>query len=115
MAIADKPIELSEQVLQSLRDGEKAALEAVRKFVETLDQVLPFQSDGPLARQTVIDAALEMADKLVQAQYAFLHNAVRSAGQMMGATPTAGDAPPAGEAPPAGDAPPAEDAPPAAE
>ena len=107
MAIADKPIELSEQVLQSLRDGEKAALEAVRKFVETLDQVLPFQSDGPLARQTVIDAALEMADQLVQTQYTFLHSVVRSAGNMLGATPPDEAAPPAEQAPPAEEAPPA--------
>ena len=99
MAIADKPVERSEQVLDSLRDGEKAALEAVRKFVETLDQVLPFQGGGPLARQKVIDAALEMADKLVQTQNAFLHTAVRSAGQIMGATPPAADTSPASDIP----------------
>ena len=101
MAIADKPVELSEQVLQSLRDGEKAALDAVRKFVETLDQVVPFQGGGPLARQKVIDAALEMADKLVRTQYAFLHTAVRSAGQVLGATPPAADTSPASDTPPA--------------
>ena len=105
MAIADKPVELSEQVLQSLRDGEKAALDAVRKFVEALDQVLPFHGGGPLARQKVIDAALEMADQLVQTQYSFLHNAVRSAGQALGAAPPAADTPPAADAPPAADTP----------
>ena len=107
MAIADKPVELSEQVLESLRDGEKAALSAVRKFVDTLDQSVPFQVEGPSSRQKVIDAALEMADELVQTQYTFLHNLVRSAGQTLGATPPAEDAP-ADAAPAAEEAPPAE-------
>ena len=87
MAIADKPVELSEQVLESLRDGEKAALDAVRKFVEALDQVLPFHGGGPLARQKVIDAALEMADKLVTTQYEFLRSVVRSADRTLTKTP----------------------------
>jgi len=94
MAIADKPVELSEQVLESLRDGEKAALAAVRKFVDTLDQAVPFQREEPSSRQKVIDAALEMADQLVQTQYTFLHSLVRSAGQTLGASPAA--TPPAG-------------------
>ena len=101
MAIADKPTELSEQALKSLRDGEKAALAAVRVVSHALDQVVPFQGEGPLARQKVIDAALEMADKLVQTQYAFLHTAVRSAGQIMGATPPTADTSPAAVTPPA--------------
>lgn len=87
MAIADKPVELTDKVLESLRDGEQAALAAVRKFVDTLDQVVPFQGEEPSSRQKVIDAALEMADQLVQTQYTFLHNVVRSAGQTLGATP----------------------------
>jgi len=85
MAIADKPTELSEQALKSLRDGEKAALTALRTVTHVLDQVVPFAGEGPLARQKVIDAALEVADQLVQTQYTFFHNVVRSAGQRLGA------------------------------
>jgi hypothetical protein len=115
MAIADKPTELSEQVLESLRDGERAALAAVRVFADTLDQVVPFQGEAASSRQKVIDAALEMADELVQTQYTFLHNVVRSAGQMLGATSTTSDTPPTAEAATAAETPPVGDTPPAEE
>ena len=89
MAIADKPTELTEQVLASVKTGEQAVLEAVRKFVESVDQALPHLGEPPSRRQKVIDSGLEMADRLVQAQYDFLHNVVRSAGQSLGASPAA--------------------------
>ncbi len=104
MAIADRPTEISEQVLESLRDGERAALAAVREFVDALDQAVPFHGEATSSRQKVIDAALQMADQLVQTQYTFLHSIVRSAGQMLGATPPSADVP-AADAPPAPDAP----------
>ena len=86
MAIADKPTELSEQVLDSVEAGQQAALEAVRKFVDTVDQALPRLGAAPSLRQQVIDSGLGMADGLVQAQYDFLRNVVRSAGQSLGAS-----------------------------
>ena len=89
MAIANKPTELSEQVLESVKAGEQAALEALRKFVETVDQVLPRLGEAPSWRQQVIDSGLEMAESLVQAQYDFLRNVVSSAGKSLGASPPA--------------------------
>jgi len=88
MAIANKPTELSEQVLESVKAGEQAALEALRKFVETVDRVLPRLGAAPSWRQQVIDSGLEMAESLVQAQYDFLRNVVHSAGQSLGASTT---------------------------
>ena len=82
MPIADKPTELSEQVLESVRSGQQAALEAVRKFAETVDKLLPLHGEE---RSKVIDAAFEMADRLVQTQYDFLRSVVRSAGEALGA------------------------------
>ncbi len=38
MSIADKPAELSEQVLESVNTCQQAAIDAVRKFVDTVDQ-----------------------------------------------------------------------------
>jgi len=87
MAIADKPDELSEQVIESVKEGQQAALEAVRRFVDTVDQTLPLGGDEPSRRQKVIDSGLEMADRLVQAQFNFLRNVVHSAGQSLGAAP----------------------------
>ena len=85
MPVADKPTELSEQVLESVKSGQQAALEAVRRFAETVDKSLPLHGEGPTRRQEVIDAAFEMADRLVQAQYDFLRTVVRSAGKALGA------------------------------
>src|SRR5450759_5485782 len=71
--------DLSETVLKSVEAGQLAALDAVRKFLDSVDQALPAIGDRPSRRETVIDAALEMADKLVTTQYDFLSSVVRSA------------------------------------
>jgi hypothetical protein len=71
--------DLSEGVLASVEAGQRAALEAVRKFVDTVDEALPSMGEGPSRRESVIDAALEMADKLVTTQYEFLRSVVRTA------------------------------------
>jgi hypothetical protein len=71
--------DLSQEVLKSVEAGQLAALKAVRKFVDTVDEVLPAIGDRPSRRETVIDAALEMADRLVTTQYDFLRRVVRSA------------------------------------
>ena len=60
MAIADKPTEVSEQVLESVKTGQQAAIEAVRKFVDIVDQALPRLGGAPSVRQRVIDSGLEM-------------------------------------------------------
>ena len=75
--------ELSEEVLKSVEAGQVAALKAVRKFIDTVDEALPAIGDRPSRRQTVIDAALEMADRLVTTQYDFLRSVVRSADQSL--------------------------------
>jgi hypothetical protein len=71
--------ELSDDVLKSVEAGQRAALDAVRKFVDTVDEALPAIDGRPSMREKVIDAALDMADKLVTTQYDFLRNVVRSA------------------------------------
>jgi len=72
---------LSDDVFQEVEDGQRAAIAAVKKFVDTVDKTLPPRTDGPSPRQTVVDAAMEMADKLVHVQYDFLRKVVRSAGK----------------------------------
>jgi myosin-crossreactive antigen len=71
--------ELSEDVLKTVEAGQRAAIEAVRKFVDTVDKTLPTLGDRPSRRETLIDAALDMAEKLVTTQYDFLRSVVRSA------------------------------------
>ena len=85
MAIVDRPTELSEQTLESVERGQRSAIEAVRKFVDTVDEKLPSLGDEhPSTRQEIIDAALVLADRLVHAQYGFLREVVDSAGKALG-------------------------------
>jgi hypothetical protein len=75
--------DLSEDVLHSVESGQRAAIEAVRKFVDTVDQALPAGGAEPSRRQDVVDAAMEMADRLVHTQYDFLRKVVHSAGESL--------------------------------
>jgi len=75
--------ELSDEVLKSVENGQRAAIEAVNKFVDTVDKALP-HGEGPHRRQEVLDSALEMADRLVHTQYDFIRKVVDSAGKALG-------------------------------
>ena len=79
----DRTAELSDEVLKSLESGQRAAIEAVTKFVDTVDQVLPALGERPSRRQEVVDAAMEMADRLVHTQYDFLRKVVQSGGKTL--------------------------------
>jgi hypothetical protein len=61
----DRTTKLSEEVLESVEKGQRAAIEAVRKFVDTVDEALPAHGEGPSGRQEIVDSAMEMADRLV--------------------------------------------------
>jgi len=82
----EKTTELSEQVLEQVKSGQRSAIEAVRNFMESVDRALPPQGENPSRRQEVIDSALEMSEKLVQTQYDFLRNFVHGVGESLGAT-----------------------------
>ncbi len=74
----ERAAELSGEVLSSVEAGQRAALGAVRRFVDTLDESLPAIGDRPSRREKVIDAALDMADRLVTTEYEFLRSVMRS-------------------------------------
>ncbi len=75
---AGKTADMSQDVFTSVEAGQRTAIAAVRTFVDTVDNALP-SGVHPSRRETVIDAALDMADKLVTTQYHFLRTVVRSA------------------------------------
>jgi len=81
--VVDRTTELSEDVLRSVESGQRAAIEAVRKFVDTVDRALPAHGEGPSKRQEVVDAAMEMADRLVHTQYDFIRRVVHDAGRSL--------------------------------
>jgi len=75
--------DLSEEVLRFVEAGQRAAIEAVTKFVDTVDEAMPLHGEGASKRQTVVDAAMEMADRLVHTQYDFLRKVVHSTGKSL--------------------------------
>jgi hypothetical protein len=80
----DRTTKLSEEVLDSVEAGQRAAIEAVRKFVDTVDEALPAHGEGPSRRQEIVDSAMEMADRLVHTQYDFIRKVIDSAGKSLG-------------------------------
>jgi hypothetical protein len=81
----DRTTELSDDVLKAVESGQRAAIDAVHKFVDTVDEKLPALGDQhPSRRQEIIDAGLEMSDRLVRTQYEFLRKVVDSAGKALG-------------------------------
>ena len=73
-------------MLEQLKGGQRAAIEAARKFMDSVDKALPLHGEGPSRRQEIIDSALEMSERLVETQYDFLRNVVHSAGEALGAS-----------------------------
>ena len=82
----DRTTELSDDVLKSLESGQRAAIDAVRKFVDKVDETFPALGERPSKRQEIVDSAMEMADRLVHTQYDFLRDVVQSAGKTLGKT-----------------------------
>lgn len=71
---------LSDEVLKSVESGQRSAIEAVRKFVGAVEESLPPRGEDLASkRDTIINAAFDMADKLVTTQYEFIRSVVGSA------------------------------------
>ncbi|MGE5697337.1 MAG: hypothetical protein ACM4D3_19535 [Candidatus Sericytochromatia bacterium] len=79
--VVERAAGLSDEVLKSVEAGQRAALDAVRKFVDTVDEAIPSQGERGERRESIVEAAFDMADKLITSQYDFLRNVVRSADQ----------------------------------
>ncbi len=83
-ALAERAAGLSDEVLKSVESGQRNAIEAVRKFVGAVEESLPGHGDeNPTRRETIVDAALDMADKLVKTQYEFIRSVVSSASETL--------------------------------
>ncbi|MGZ6561302.1 MAG: hypothetical protein ACXVH1_17220 [Solirubrobacteraceae bacterium] len=80
-SVVERTSELSEDVLKSLEDGARSAIEAVRKFLDTVDRTLPPRSESHSKREEIADSALEMAERLVHTQYEFLRKVIDGAGK----------------------------------
>ncbi len=82
--LAQRAAGLSDEVLKSVESGQRTAIDAVRKFVGAVEESLPGHGDDhPSRRETIVDAALDMADKLVKTQYEFIRSVVSSASETL--------------------------------
>lgn len=79
---------LAVEVRESARAGQHAAAEALHKFRATVDDVIP-EVVEPL-RKRIVDAAIDLADELVTAQFEFARSIVRTADHAL-SKPSAGD------------------------
>ena len=86
--VVERAAGTSDEVLKSVEAGQRAAIEAVRKFVDTVDETMPAHGDRAPRRQTIVDAALDMADRLVTAQSGFIRSVVSSADEALRENPT---------------------------
>ncbi len=84
----DRTRELSDEVLDSVEKSQRAAIDAVHKFIDTVDHTLPAlpHGEGPSRRQEIVDSAMEMADRLVHTQYDFIRKVIDSAGKSLSRT-----------------------------
>jgi hypothetical protein len=54
-----------DRIIDSLGGAENSALEAVRKFLDTVNDAFPHLGEGGGTRQKVIDSAFKMTEELV--------------------------------------------------
>jgi len=55
----------ADRIIESVEDAENSALEAVRKFLDTVNEVFPdFTAEGG-PRRKIIDSGFKMAEQLV--------------------------------------------------
>ncbi len=59
--------EAADRVIESLQEAEHSALEAVRKFLDTVNGVFPDVTPEGGPRQKIIDSAFKMTEQLVGA------------------------------------------------
>jgi hypothetical protein len=91
--VVDRTTELSDEVLESIEVGQRAAIGALGRFLVTVEDALPREVQGTSeVAKTITESGLEMADQLVHTQYDFLRKVVHSTGKSLssrnGAKPT---------------------------
>ena len=82
---SDSAPETPTEVIDALQRGEHAALEAVQRFVDAVDEAVPdlqVGEDVP-ARRQITDAAFRMADELIGTSNDFARSMVRGSEQRL--------------------------------
>ena len=84
--VVERAAGLSDEVLESVETGRRDAIEAVRKFVDTVNEATPALVDAS-RRKTIVDAVLDFADSLVTTRLEFLRSVVRSGSEAVSSKP----------------------------
>ncbi len=78
-SVVDRTAELSTDVLKSLEDGERSAVDAAGQFVITLEEAWPQRVVGTSdVAKKITASGLEMTDRLIQTEYEFLRKLIDS-------------------------------------
>ena len=80
----ERVTELSDEMVRALEDSARSAVEAVGRFVVTLEEALPqeVESTSGVAK-TITESALEMVHQLIHTQSELLRKTVDSAGKSL--------------------------------
>jgi len=81
--VAERAADLSEEVLDSVEARQRAAIEALRKFIDRLDDAMPDLVADPSVRKKVVDAIGDYYEQLARTQYEVLRSVVRSGSGMV--------------------------------
>ena len=93
--VAERAGDLSDAMFESSEARRRKAMQAVRTFVDTVDETIPNVVD-PSMRKKIVDSALALADKLGATQLEFLRSVSDSVSEAL--TPRSpGSAPPSEE------------------
>ncbi len=65
MAVKATGTTVGERVIESLKTGETSALEAVHKFVDTVNSAFPDLGADDGLRKKIIDSAFKMTEQLI--------------------------------------------------
>jgi hypothetical protein len=77
--VLDRTSELSDDVLTSLETGQRAAIEAIGRFLITIEEALPEEANhtSEVAKK-ITESGLEMVQQLVHTQYDLLRQIIDS-------------------------------------
>ena len=79
MTVVERTSELSDEVLKSVEEGQRAAIEAAGRFLVTVEEAVPQEIEGTSeVAKKITKSGLEMADRLVHTQYDALRKVIGS-------------------------------------
>lgn len=67
----------ADRIIDSVAEAERTALDAVRRFLDTVNNAFPDMGPDGGARQRIIDSAFRMTDELVGSSNQFAHRMVK--------------------------------------